>query len=101
MRERVAKRVQDMIQFIHNDYREDGYRFILEIVGMFCSIFASLVLAVTVPEPNIGWCYVLWMIGSACLVTASLSRGSTGFTIIYGTFLIIDSIGMMRWFDLF
>lgn len=89
------------LEFIINDYREDGYRFILELIGMFASIFASLVLAVTVPEPNIGWCYALWMIGSSCLLTASLSRGSTGFTIIYGTFLVIDSIGMARWFGVF
>lgn len=101
MRDAIIRRVEYMMQFIVDDYREDGYRFVLELIGMFCSIFASLVLAITVPEPNIGWCYVLWMIGSGCLVTASVSRGSTGFTIIYGTFLVIDSIGMMRWFELF
>ncbi len=101
MIERLKNWIGYTLEFIVNDYQEDGYRFVLELIGMICSIFASLILAITVPEPNIGWCYVLWMIGSSCLVSASLSRGSTGFTIIYGTFLVIDSIGMMRWFGIF
>lgn len=98
--ERLSTWVGVTLEFIVADYKEDGIRFALELLGMIASIFAALVLAITVPEPNIGWCYMLWMIGSVCLVTASLSRGSTGFTIIYGTFLLIDSVGMLRWFEI-
>lgn len=95
---RVAEVVGASIDFISDDFHINSRRFVLELIGMIASIFASLVLATTVPEPNIGLCYLLWMIGSSCLIVTSVSRGSTGFTIIYGTFLIIDSIGMFRWF---
>lgn len=94
---RLAKKVGEVIDFVAFDYYVDSRRFVLEMVGMIASILASVVLASTVPDPNIGLCYFLWMVGSSCLVVTSLSRGSTGFTIIYGTFLFIDSIGMVRW----
>lgn len=94
---RVSEKVGVAVDFITLDYYMDSRRFVLEMIGMIASILASVVLATTVPDPNIGLCYLLWMIGSSCLVMTSLSRGSTGFTIIYGTFLFIDSIGMVRW----
>jgi hypothetical protein len=94
---KVTKKVGSAIDFIAFDYYVDSRRFVLEMIGMIASILASVVLAITVPEPNIGLCYLLWMVGSSCLIITSLSRGSTGFTIIYGTFLVIDSIGMARW----
>lgn len=94
---KMATKVGSAVDFIAFDYYVDSRRFVLEMIGMIASILASLVLASTVPDPNIGLCYLLWMIGSSCLVMTSLSRGSTGFTIIYGTFLFIDSIGMIRW----
>lgn len=94
---RVSEKVGVAVDFIALDYYMDSRRFVLEMIGMIASILASVVLATTVPDPNIGLCYLLWMIGSSCLVMTSLSRGSTGFTIIYGTFLFIDSIGMVRW----
>jgi len=94
---RATTRVGAAVDFIVDDFYEDSRRFVMEMVGMIASILASVVLASTVPEPNIGLCYFLWMVGASCLVVTSLSRESTGFTIIYGTFLFIDSIGMVRW----
>ena len=93
---KVSERVGVAINFISDDYYHNSRRFVLEMIGMIASILASFVLAVTVPDPNIGVCYLLWMIGSSCLIVTSINRGSTGFTIIYGTFLVIDSVGMVR-----
>jgi len=96
--DRIGEVFESSIDFISDDFHINSRRFVLEFVGMVASIFASLVLATTVPEPNIGLCYLLWMIGSSCLIITSISRGSTGFTIIYGTFLVVDGIGLFRWF---
>jgi len=84
------------IDFIKSDYRSHPLRLCVEALGMGISLGVSGLIALTTPVPPMVLCYVLWEIGSALLVSASYSRGSTGLVALYGGFLVIDAIGLVR-----
>lgn len=85
-----------MLQFILQDWASHKRRFLAESTGMTLSILVALVMMVTTPSPPMLLCYVLWELASALLMLASYSRGSVGFTLLYGGFLVIDSVGLIR-----
>jgi len=93
----MSERILSVREYIRVDYQTNRWRFVLEMIGLVCSIAASAFLALTIPNTDMFYCYVLWLIASMCLFVASVSRGSTGFACIYVLFLIFDGIGMVRW----
>lgn len=84
------------MQFIMNDYKSHKVRMVAEAAGMLLSIGVAVVLALTTPHPPMLLCYSLWLLASGLLVTTSYSRGSVGLSILYGSFLVVDSIGALR-----
>lgn len=85
-----------MINYILDDYRSNKVRAIAEIVGMLIGVGVSVVLAVTTPVPPMVLCYMGWVVSAILLGVSSWHRGSTGLTILYGSFLVIDTIGLLR-----
>jgi len=84
------------VQFIKSDYEAHRYRLVAEALGMLLSIGVAIIFALTTPAPPLLLCYTLWLLASGLLVTTSYSRGSVGLTVLYGLFLVVDSIGALR-----
>jgi hypothetical protein len=88
--------IQATVQFIQNDWRSHKLRLAAEACGMALSIAVGILLAMTTPYPPMVTCYIGWNIASFTLMLASASRGSVGLTALYGSFLLIDSVGLYR-----
>jgi len=85
-----------IVDYIRNDFHQNKVRAIAEIFGMVCGVTAAILLAVTTPDPRLVECYIFWLVGSSVLFLCSLSRGSTGLSLSYGMYFIIDIIGFVR-----
>ena len=82
--------------WIASDWRQHPSRVCAELLGMGLSLCVALLLAWTTPAPPMLWCYVIWIVASLCLLSAAVSRGSVGLSLLYGGFLVIDSVGLWR-----
>lgn len=83
-------------KFIIADWQSHKLRLSVEAMGMALSIAIGCVLAYTTPHPPMIVCYIGWDLASFMLMCASYSRGSVGLTALYGAFLVIDTIGLVR-----
>lgn len=92
----MTKTVNGVKCFIAADWRAHKYRVCAEVTGMLLSLLVAIVIAFTTPNPPLLLCYVLWEMASMLLVSAAVSRRSLGLTVLYGGFLVIDCIGLIR-----
>jgi len=92
----IARITRQIHRYFINDYCENAPRMIAECLGTSIAIWVAILLAITTPNPPMLTCYIGWNIGSILLVLCAWSRGSVGLTILYASFLIIDSVGLMR-----
>jgi hypothetical protein len=88
--------MNDIVSWIRGDWNSHPVRMCAEILGMVLSLFVALLIAWTTPYPPMLWCYILWNTASLCLVSAAVSRGSLGLTLLYGGFLVVDTVGLWR-----
>ena len=85
-----------MISFIQNDWRSHKIRLCAETLGMAVSLGVAVIIMLTTPLPPMMLCYLLWELASALLLGSAMSRGSVGFSFLYGGFLVIDFVGLIR-----
>lgn len=85
---RVAK-------FVEEDWRSNPVRFILELVAWALSISASVVMALTVPNPPLLIVYILWVVGCGLYSWCALTRGSFGMLANYLLLTAIDTYGLI------
>ena len=88
------KHLSSTQEFIIKDFKSHPYRFCLEASGMLMNFVACIIMAMLSPTPPMATVYVFFLIASILLLTSALSRRSTGFTVMYIGFLIIDSVGL-------
>lgn len=85
---RVAK-------FVEEDWKSNSVRFILELVAWALSISASVVMALTVPNPPLLIVYILWVVGCGLYSWCALTRGSFGMLANYLLLTAIDTYGLI------
>lgn len=85
---RVAK-------FVEEDWKSNSVRFILELVAWAMSISASVVMALTVPNPPLLIVYILWVVGCGLYSWCALTRGSFGMLANYLLLTAIDTYGLI------
>lgn len=81
-------------EFIVRDLKDNPVRFALESIGMFINFTACIIMAMYAPTPPMVTVYLFFLVASVLLLISALTRGSTGFTIMYIGFIIIDGIGL-------
>lgn len=86
---RVAK-------FVEEDWKSNSVRFILELVAWALSISASVVMALTVPNPPLLIVYILWVVGCGLYSWCALTRGSFGMLANYLLLTAIDTYGLIQ-----
>ena len=84
------------LEWIQEDYRSNPFRFCCEVIGMISNLIASLILMWYSPNPPMFWAYIFFLIATALLMSAAISRKSFGFTIMYIAYLAIDGIGFIK-----
>lgn len=85
---RVAK-------FVEEDWKSNPVRFILETIAWFLSIGASVIMALTVPNPPLLIVYIFWVVGCGLYAWCALTRGSFGMLANYILLTAIDTYGLI------
>ncbi len=84
------------IEWIKSDYKTNRIRFFVELLAWAASIFCSIVMAVTVPNPPLVYLYPVWISGCAMYAWAAWTRKSFGMLANYLLLTTIDSIALVR-----
>jgi len=84
------------LQWIKDDWTSNRFRFVLELLAWGISIFCSLTMAVTVPNPPLLALYPVWITGCAIYAWCAYTRKSFGMLANYLLLTSIDTFGLMR-----
>ena len=84
------------LQWIHDDYKTNPFRFGVEVLAWAISIGCSITMAATVPNPPLLVLYPIWIAGCSMYAWASYTRKSFGMLANYILLVSIDSIGLIR-----
>lgn len=84
------------LEWIHNDWNSNRFRFIVELMAWAISIGCSITMALTVPNPPLLYMYPVWISGCAMYAWAAFTRKSFGMLANYVLLTTIDSIGLIR-----
>ena len=85
-----------VLNWIKEDFSTHTWRFVAEVLGMGLNLIAAMTMAVYSPNPPMFQVYILFLIASIFLISAAISRRSTGFTVLYIGFIIIDLVGFVN-----
>jgi hypothetical protein len=88
--------IKPTIDWIKSDYKTNRIRFFVELLAWAASIFCSIVMAVTVPNPPLVYLYPVWISGCAMYAWAAWTRKSFGMLANYILLTTIDTIGLIR-----
>lgn len=84
------------ITWIHNDFRSNPFRFIVELIAWGISIGCSITMALTVPNPPLLTLYPIWILGCSLYAWAAFTRKSFGMLANYLLLTTIDTVGLIR-----
>ena len=85
-----------IFDWIRTDYYTHRVRFIVELLAWAVSIFCSITMAVTVPNPPLMMLYPVWISGCAMYAWAAWTRRSFGMLANYILLTTIDTVGLAR-----
>ena len=92
----MKKFFRGVINWIKNDWKENPTRCTLEILAWFLSIFCSVTMMLTVPNPPFLLLYPLFILQCAIFAWAAWTRKSTGMLANYMLLVSIDSVALAR-----
>ena len=87
---------QNTWQWIHEDFRSNRFRFVVEVIAWAISIGCSITMALTVPTPPLLILYPIWIVGCGMYAWAAWTRRSFGMLANYLLLVSIDSVGLIR-----
>lgn len=87
---------QNTWQWIHEDFRSNRFRFVVEVTAWAISIGCAITMALTVPTPPLLILYPIWILGCSMYAWASWTRRSVGMFANYLLLVAIDSVGLIR-----
>ena len=83
-------------EWIKDDWNSNRSRFVLELLAWAISIFCSLTMAITVPNPPLLALYPIWITGCAIYAWCAYTRKSFGMLANYLLLTTIDMVGLIR-----
>jgi len=86
--------IQNTIQWIKQDYRENPLRFCLELIAWFMSIGCTIWMGATLPNPPFLFLYPMFIVQCSIFGWAAWTRGSTGMLANYLLIVTIDIIAI-------
>ena len=92
----VAK--QNVLDYIRNDWKSNRVRFCTEVMAWACSVISAIMFAATVPNIPVVPLYTIFITGCVCSAYACWTRRSFGLLANSVFLVIIDGIGLIRYF---
>ena len=87
---------RNITDWIREDWRENRFRFILEVLCWLDSMACAIIVNTTVPDLPFTLLYPLWISGTLAYAWCAYSRQSFGMVITFIMLAAIDSAGFMR-----
>jgi hypothetical protein len=88
--------INNTLNWIKQDYKENPFRFCLELLAWFMSIGCTIWMGYTLPNPPFMFLYPLFIIQCTIFGWAAWTRGSTGMVANYLLISTIDIIAITR-----
>lgn len=88
--------LQEVSNWIAEDWKSNRFRFIVEVTAWTISIGCALVMAFTVPNPPLHILYPVWVTGHIMYGWAAWTRKSFGMLANYLLLTAIDSVALLR-----
>lgn len=96
--EMITNATDNVWQYIKTDWKSNRVRFLAETFAWACSVISALLFAFTVPDIPVVPLYSIFISGCVASAYACYTRRSFGL-LANATFLVvIDSIGLIRYF---
>lgn len=84
----------DIWEWIKADWRDNKFRFMVEVICWFDSLFCAIIVNATVPHLPFLILYPMWIGGTLAYAWCAWSRGSFG---MLATGLMIASMDCVGW----
>jgi hypothetical protein len=92
----VAK--ENIWAYVQHDWRSNRVRFCAEVTAWACSVISAIMFAATVPTIPVVPLYSIFITGCVCSAWACYTRKSFGLLANSVALIIIDGIGLIRYF---
>jgi hypothetical protein len=92
----VAK--ENIWAYVQHDWQSNRVRFCAEVTAWACSVISAIMFAVTVPTIPVVPLYSIFITGCVCSAWACYTRKSFGLLANSVALIIIDGIGLIRYF---
>ena len=93
---RVAK--ENISAYVRHDWKSNRVRFCAEVFAWACSVVSAVIFAATVPNIPVVPLYTIFITGCVCSAYACYNRRSFGLLANSVFLIIIDGIGLIRYF---
>ena len=90
--------IKNVLGWIREDYRSSPLRFVAEVFAWGCSVVSAIMFAATVPTIPVVPLYTIFITGCVCSAYACWTRKSFGLLANSVFLIIIDGIGLIRYF---
>lgn len=84
--------------YIQQDWKSNRVRFCAEVMAWFCSVVSAIIFAATVPTIPVVPLYTIFITGCVASAYACYNRRSFGLLANSVFLIIIDGIGLIRYF---
>jgi hypothetical protein len=84
--------------YVQHDWQSNRVRFCAEVTAWACSVISAIMFAATVPTIPVVPLYSIFITGCVCSAWACYTRKSFGLLANSVALIIIDGIGLIRYF---
>ena len=85
-------------EYVRRDWKSNRVRFCAEVFAWACSVISAIIFAATVPNIPVVPLYSIFITGCVCSAWACWTRKSFGLLANSVFLVIIDGIGLIRYF---
>ena len=96
--EMIVNSAGNVLAYIRRDWHSNRVRFCAEVFAWFCSVVSAIMFAATVPNIPVVPLYSIFITGCVCSAYACYNRRSFGLLANSVFLIIIDGIGLVRYF---
>jgi CHASE2 domain-containing sensor protein len=88
----------NFVAYVQHDWKSNRVRFCAEVAAWACSVISAIMFAATVPHIPVVPLYSIFITGCVCSAYACYNRRSFGLLANSIFLIIIDGIGLIRYF---
>jgi hypothetical protein len=94
----ISQAKNNFVNYVCRDWVSNRVRFCAEVFAWACSVVSAIIFAATVPNIPVVPLYSIFITGCVCSAYACYNRRSFGLLANSVFLIIIDGIGLIRYF---